>query len=78
MTCRELTTTPFPASPALGSRLAAWTSALWQSYVDRRTQRATVRILESLDARTLKDIGISPGEIQSVVYGRNDRRRYYR
>jgi uncharacterized protein YjiS (DUF1127 family) len=78
MTCRELTTTPFPASPALGSRLGGWASALWQSYLDRRTRRATVRILQSLDARTLKDIGISPGEIHSVVYGRNDRRRHHR
>jgi hypothetical protein len=30
----------------------------------------TVAILHSLDERTLHDIGICPGEINSVVYGR--------
>jgi hypothetical protein len=38
----------------------------------------TVAILRSLDARTLRDIGISSGEIESVVHGRaGDRRCRY-
>jgi len=51
---------------------------VWRAYLDRRAQRATVRILQSLDARTLKDIGISRTEIDSLVYGdRYDRLRRY-
>ena len=38
----------------------------------------TAHILRSLDERTLRDIGISAGEIDSVVYGRpGDRRCRY-
>jgi uncharacterized protein YjiS (DUF1127 family) len=79
MTCRELTTTAMDqATSGYTTRMAATASGLWQAYMRRRTRRATARILRSLDARTLKDIGISPGEIDSVVYGPNgDRRRRY-
>jgi uncharacterized protein YjiS (DUF1127 family) len=67
MTCRELTTTTYEASPTLASRLAGRASGLLRTYLDRRAQRATVRILQSLDTRTLKDIGIDPSEISSIV-----------
>jgi uncharacterized protein YjiS (DUF1127 family) len=50
----------------------------WHGYWDWRAKRMTVHILRSLDERTLRDIGISPGEICSVVYGgAGDRRRRY-
>lgn len=50
----------------------------WHTYWDWRAKRMTVQILRSLDERTLKDIGIGPGEISSVVYGRPcDRRHRY-
>jgi uncharacterized protein YjiS (DUF1127 family) len=49
-------------------------SAFWA----RNTQRATVRILRDLDDATLRDIGLSRSEIESVVYGApGDRRVRY-
>ena len=78
MTCKELTATADQASPTLASRFAGSAAGLWRAYLDRRAQRATVRILQSLDARTLKDIGINRTEIDSLVYGdRYDRLRRY-
>ena len=49
---------------------------MWATYWTGRTQRATVLMLQSLDSRTLKDIGIDRSEIESVVYGRPDDRRH--
>jgi uncharacterized protein YjiS (DUF1127 family) len=50
----------------------------WRAYWNRRARLATVLILQSLDDRTLRDIGISPGEIESCVYGKwGDRKRSY-
>lgn len=50
----------------------------WRRYWVQRARRATVVILHSLDDRTLRDIGISPSEIESCVYGDvPDRRRPY-
>jgi uncharacterized protein YjiS (DUF1127 family) len=51
---------------------------VWHTYWDWRARRATLRILGSLDSRTLNDIGLHPYEIESVVYGRHgDRKRCY-
>ena len=47
----------------------------WQAYWEWQRRRATVRILSSLDERTLKDIGINPSEITSYAYGDPDHRR---
>jgi uncharacterized protein YjiS (DUF1127 family) len=44
----------------------------WRAYWRRRAERATQFILQSLDDRTLKDIGIDRSEIDSVVYGVRD------
>lgn len=50
----------------------------WRGYWERRARRATILILCSLDERTLRDIGISPSEIQSCVYSPSgDRLRRY-
>jgi len=55
-----------------------FTRTAWRRYWMQRAQRATVLILQSLDDRTLRDIGISPSEIESCVYGEvPDRRRPY-
>jgi len=60
-----------------GPRMAALVRRGWCSYWERRARRATVFILRSLDERTLRDIGISPSEIPSCVYGSDDRLRRY-
>lgn len=51
---------------------------LWRAYWTWYARRATVRILHSLDAGTLRDIGVNPSEIESFVYGTcGDRKRCY-
>jgi uncharacterized protein YjiS (DUF1127 family) len=42
----------------------------WRRYWQRQAKRATVELLQSLDDRTLRDIGLARCEITSVVYGR--------
>ena len=50
----------------------------WLAFWGWRARRATVQLLDGLDDRTLRDIGLSRGEISSAVYGRpGDRRRCY-
>lgn len=73
----------FVATPSPVARLAALAGTIiikaarrlwiWQS------RRATVAILQALDDRTLRDIGISRTEITSLVYGGagGGRRRTY-
>lgn len=66
-------------SATLAVRLAASVRRSWVAYWNWRARKATVHILRSLDGRTLKDIGLDPGEIESAVYGKpNDRLRPYR
>ena len=57
-------------------QVAARIEWAWATYWSGRAQRATVLMLQSLDGRTLKDIGIDRSEIESVVYGRPDDRRH--
>src|SRR5262245_12047086 len=45
-------------------------SRTWNTYLQRRTRRATVLMMQALDDYTLRDIGINRSEIESVVYGR--------
>jgi uncharacterized protein YjiS (DUF1127 family) len=67
-----------PAAMGLRGRLGRVARRWWRAYWDRRARKATLLILQSLDERTLHDIGISPSEIESCVYGRwRDRRRPY-
>jgi uncharacterized protein YjiS (DUF1127 family) len=40
-----------------------------RAYFEQRTLRSTVRALQAMDDRLLADIGMSRGEIHSVVYG---------
>jgi uncharacterized protein YjiS (DUF1127 family) len=60
-----------PRHPGLFARL-------WDRYRAWQAQRETVRQLYSLDGATLHDLGISPREIESLVYGDgHDRIRQY-
>lgn len=70
MTRMPLTATTCRVEPGLAARAGALARRAWQAYWDKRAREATVRILHTLDARTLRDIGIHPGEIESTVYGR--------
>jgi uncharacterized protein YjiS (DUF1127 family) len=50
---------------------------LWTRFCTWYARRATERVLTSLDRGTLKDLGIAPSEITSLVYGEDDRTRHY-
>ena len=52
----------------LGRKVADLTRQAWSGYWTRRAERATVALLQSLNDRTLKDIGLDRSEIESVVY----------
>jgi uncharacterized protein YjiS (DUF1127 family) len=45
---------------------------LWTRLRSWRAQRETVRQLHSVDSATLRELGISPEEIEGLVYGRHD------
>ena len=64
-------------SSTLIARAGALIRRAWRSYWDWRARQVTVLLLSSLDSRTLHDIGISPSEIESVVWSSCDRCRRY-
>jgi len=65
-------------SPGLAARIGRIARRWWRAYWSWRAKQATVHILQSLDRRTLHDIGINPSEIESYVHGRRgERRRRY-
>ena len=41
------------------SRLSAWLRSAWRALMEGRKQRALARTFAQLDARTLRDIGLS-------------------
>jgi uncharacterized protein YjiS (DUF1127 family) len=65
----QLVSTPNGGLFSLAIRGGRIIVAAWYRHWDNRARRATVQILHSLDDRTLRDIGISRGEITSVVFG---------
>jgi uncharacterized protein YjiS (DUF1127 family) len=65
----QLVSTPNRGLSSLAARGGRMVVGAWYRYWDSRARRATVEILHSLDERTLRDIGISRGEITSVVFG---------
>ena len=79
MTCTQVTTATGRSPLTLTNRVAGFAGQAWRTYWNWRARQATVQILRSLDVRTLRDIGLSPSELESVVYGRpgERRRRYY-
>lgn len=58
-----------------GTRLAQLMQRGWAAYWHRRARTATVEILNRLDDRALKDIGLHRSEIDSVVYAAREERR---
>jgi uncharacterized protein YjiS (DUF1127 family) len=65
---------PRSASTLLHSknrRLAALASTLWAAYRDYQSWRATERMLQELDDRTLKDIGLTRSEIEFAEFGKS-------
>jgi uncharacterized protein YjiS (DUF1127 family) len=71
-TCMSLT---LPAADS--GQAAGLVRRAWRAYWSWRARRVTVMILSSLDARTLRDIGITPGEFESLVQCHGDHRRRY-
>jgi uncharacterized protein YjiS (DUF1127 family) len=66
------------ASASHGNAGAGLLSRVWAAYQTRRSKRATLRILRELDDATLRDIGLSRSEVESLVYGTpGDRRVNY-
>ena len=57
------------APRGLSASLVAAIRATWHSYRTARAKRLSVAVLSGLDRHTLKDIGLTPGEVESVVYG---------
>jgi uncharacterized protein YjiS (DUF1127 family) len=51
-----------------GHKLLALTRRTWTYYWTRRAAHDTVAVLNALDDRTLKDLGLHRSEIQSVVF----------
>lgn len=74
MICSQTARTATPIAASTGGILEPVGRA-WRAYWDWRARRMTAHILRSLDERTLRDIGIGAGEIDSVVYGRSGDRK---
>ena len=74
MTFAQITTAQNTAAARIAG-LLRWAA---RYFFEWQARRATREILRALDGRTLKDIGVDPNEIESMIYGeRNDRRRGY-
>jgi uncharacterized protein YjiS (DUF1127 family) len=58
-----------PRPISLSQSVASFVKREWTTYQVRRAKRATARILFELDDATLRDIGLSRSEVDSVVYG---------
>ena len=56
---------------SIGQRLSDIGKGLWQAYWRRRSERATIVQLHSLQDYVLHDIGIDRSEIESVVRTRS-------
>ena len=70
-------------APSRAASILAGLAEAWRRYrravAAQRQANETVRLLMSMSNRGLKDLGISRGEILSIVYGPSlDRRRPYR
>ena len=59
----------------LAQRLGSALADAWTAYWNYRAERTTALILQSLDNRTLKDIGMDRSEIESVAHNPASERR---
>jgi uncharacterized protein YjiS (DUF1127 family) len=50
----------------IGARIVNAVGTAWRGYWTWRARKATILILRSLDRRTLRDIGVDLGEIDSL------------
>jgi uncharacterized protein YjiS (DUF1127 family) len=72
----QLALAPFAGWPEVQSRPVGAVRGLVNRFLARRAQRETVRLLNTVDAATLRDLGIT--DIESQVYGDpEDRMRGY-
>jgi len=72
MTLNTQTLTGGGATAAvLAQRLAELGKDLWRAYRRRRSERATIAVLQALNDNVLHDIGIDRSEIESVVRTRS-------
>jgi len=55
-------------TPGLLRRIASALAGFVRTYLERRTLRSTARVLQGMDDRMLADIGMTRGEIHSIVY----------
>jgi uncharacterized protein YjiS (DUF1127 family) len=56
---------------SIGHRLSELGKTWWRAYWRRRSERATIVLLHSLQDNVLHDIGIDRSEIESVVHTRS-------
>jgi uncharacterized protein YjiS (DUF1127 family) len=78
MTRAQSISTADRSTATLTARAGSRIAKAWHGYWRRRAQRITVELLDSLDDRTLRDIGVGRDEIPSAVYGQpGDRTRCY-
>ena len=78
MTYPDVTTANHRIAPTLANKAGGIARRAWQAYWDWRARQATIEILRALDTRTLRDIGLSRSEIDSVVRDKHgERRRCY-
>ena len=76
MTSAEFTNVRNSSRPA--ARIAGILKAAWHAYRDWRARKATLEILRHLDGRTLRDIGVYPSEIESLINSKcGERKRWY-
>ena len=56
------------------SGASGWLARQWSRFCAWQARRLTLRLLRSLDDITLRDLGITPNEIESLVYNNGDGR----
>ncbi len=70
--------TSHPAHVKMTRVLASFLAARWRKYRYQRRLRATMRLLQKLDDRSLKDIGLTRSEIEPAIRHLPDRRHHQR
>ena len=58
----------------LTQSLPAQGRQLWGAYWNYHSRRATVRMLQALEDRTLSDIGLARSEIDAAIFGKSAER----